>query len=233
MFANSDTAGAGQALYSTQFTDVVRVGYWNGATFFKINGAGTVSTIVRDPTDPAGERWVTMHAPETPEILFEDYGEGQLEDGVAHVEIDPIFAANVLIDERHPLRVFIQLEGDEWVRGVVVKNKTATGFDVVELDGGVSNAAFQWHIVANRADEVLPSGRLSHNADMRFEVVTGILQTIAGGARSTMTSTTQGPDSTLPASTMPGGMPAGLFLAPPGNASQSSWLSPLLPGSAR
>src|SRR5690606_6368569 len=69
----------------------------------------------------------------------------------------------------HPLRVFIQLEDDENIVGVVVKNKSARGFEVVERMGGRSNARFQWHVVANRADEVLPSGRISRYADIRFE----------------------------------------------------------------
>ena len=100
-----------------------------------------VSTIVADPTDPTGERQVTLHAPESPEIYFEDYGEGHLVHGFAHVEIDPIFAGNVTISEQHPLRVFLQLEENESTRGVIVKNKTAHGFDVVELGGGASNHA--------------------------------------------------------------------------------------------
>jgi hypothetical protein len=146
----------------------VRVGYFNGATFFKINGIGTVSTHVKDPTDPAGQRRITLHAPETPEIYFMDFGTGQLVNGRARVELDQRLLGNVTIDAAHPMRVFIQLEEDENTQGVVVKNKTATGFDVVEIRGGRSNLPFQWQVVVNRADEVLPSGRVSRNADVRF-----------------------------------------------------------------
>ena len=64
----------------------------------------------------------------------------------------------------------MQLEGDENSRGVIVTKKTATGFDVVELDKGRSNATFQWQATANRKDELLPGGRLSRNADARFGV---------------------------------------------------------------
>ncbi len=168
-FARSTTAGTGQAIYTEQFTDPVRVGFFNGSTFFKINGVGTVSTNVVDVTDPSRQRRITLYAPEAPEILFEDYGSGQLVNGRAHVDLDPRFAGAVLVDARHPLRVFIQLEEDENIVGVVVKNKSARGFDVVERMGGTSNAPFQWHVVANRVDEVLPSGRISRNADARFE----------------------------------------------------------------
>ena len=167
--AFSDTTGVGQAIYAQQLTDPVRVGFWNGTTFFKINGVGTVSTHVKDPTDPAGERRVTLHAPEAPEIYFMDFGTGKLVNGRARVDLDPRLLGNVAIDAAHPMRVFIQLEEDENTRGVVVKNKTATGFDVVEIQGGRSNLPFQWQLVVNRADEVLPSGRVSRNADVRFQ----------------------------------------------------------------
>jgi len=46
------------------------------------------------------------------------------------------------------MMVFIQLEGD--CRGVYVTNKTASGFDVVELQGGTSNANFSYRVVCRR-----------------------------------------------------------------------------------
>src|SRR5262249_33622053 len=39
-FVRSSTTGVGQAIYSMQNTDAVRVGYFNGTTFYKIFGAG-------------------------------------------------------------------------------------------------------------------------------------------------------------------------------------------------
>jgi hypothetical protein len=65
------------------------------------------------------------------------------------------------------LRVFIQLEGD--CNGVYITNKTSTGFDVIELKGGVSNVQFQWNVVCNVADEKFDNGNISKNADLRFE----------------------------------------------------------------
>lgn len=169
LFARSTTSGVSQSVYTDNFSNIVRVNHWNGVTQYKILGNGTMSTVVHDPTDPARQRKVVLHAPETPEIYFEDYGEAHLEQGYAHVELDPILLGNVVIDDKHPLRVFVQLEENEFTRGVVVKNKTTHGFDVVELAGGKSDMPFQWHIICNRADEVLPNGRISHNADIRFE----------------------------------------------------------------
>jgi hypothetical protein len=199
------------------------VGYFSGATFFKIVGAGSVSTVVADPTDPAGQRQVILYAPEAPEILFQDYGQGRLHNGRAHVDIDPIFAGNVLIDDEHPLRVFIQLEDDENVRGVIVKNKSGEGFDVVELDGGKSNAPFSWTITANRADEVLPSGRLSRNADARFQVMAPPEKTLSKGVRGMKGSTAVGaPDPETGATSQPTPQPTS-------HGSQDlSWLLPLI-----
>ncbi len=134
-------------------------------TVYKIIGVGTVATVVKDVRGNS----VALHAPEAPEIYFEDYGEGKLTDGKAHIDIDPCFVKNVSVNEKHPLRVFIQLYGD--CKGVFVSNTSRTGFDVTELQGGNSNTPFQWHIVCNRADEVLPNGQTASNADIRFDKV--------------------------------------------------------------
>ena len=135
-------------------------------THYKIWGGGawTVSCAV---PDTAG-KMVTLHCPETPEFYFEDYGEGKLVNGKAHIDIDPNLAKNIVISDKHPLRVFIQLEDNETCMGVIVKNKSGTGFDVVELNGGTSNTPFQWHIICNVADHD-ENGRINHTADLRFE----------------------------------------------------------------
>jgi hypothetical protein len=138
---------------------------WSAAnTHYKIwqSTVGTVATCVPDVNGNA----VTLHAPETPEFYFQDYGQAQLSNGHAHINIDPILAKNVTINERHPLRVFVQLEGD--CNGVYVTNKTSTGFDVVELNSGASNVSFQWNITCNVADAQI-GNRLSRFADIRFE----------------------------------------------------------------
>jgi hypothetical protein len=128
-------------------------------TGYKTIGNGTNSTVVPD----VNGQDVIMFCPEAPEVLFEDYGFGQLVNGQAHIEIDPNFVLNVTIDADHPLRVFIQLEGD--CQGVFVANKTASGFDVIELNNGTSNTSFAYHIVANRADDLVANSKF---ADLRF-----------------------------------------------------------------
>jgi hypothetical protein len=125
----------------------VYVAAYNGTTQFKILGSGTVSTIVKD----INENNVIMFSTESPEVLFQDYGSGQLQNGFAHITLDPVFSKNILISETTPLRVFIQLEGD--CNGVYVSNKNKTGFDVYELKNGNSNTSFTYTVIGNRADE--------------------------------------------------------------------------------
>lgn len=134
-----------------------------GGTWYKINGTGSVASIVDHPN---GGR-VNMFCPEAPEILFEDHGQGQLVNGKAIIQLDAIFKHNVTINEKHPLRVYIQLEDD--CNGVFVTNKSVNGFTVKELVNGTSNAKFSYHIVANRKDDIATDGTInSKNADVRF-----------------------------------------------------------------
>ena len=111
-----------------------------------------------------------MFCPEAPEIFFQDHGSGKLVNGKIHIELDPIFAKNIVVNEKHPLRVYVQLEGD--CKGVYVTNKTQTGFDVIELNGGNSNIEFSWFVNANRADYVNPvtNELISKSEDVRFPI---------------------------------------------------------------
>jgi len=132
-------------------------------------GYGIVSNGVKstEVKDEKGQERV-LFCNESPEVMFEDYGEGQLVNGKAHIDLDPLFAKSVAITDKHPLRVFIQLEGD--CNGVFVTNKSASGFDVQELKSGTSNTNFSWHIVCNRANEAAANRKY---ADERFPVGPG------------------------------------------------------------
>lgn len=131
---------------------------------YKIIGPGTVSTIVAG--DKPNDAKKIMFAPEAPEVLFEDYGSGKLVNGIAVVNMDPIFAKNTNIDDKRPLKVFIQLEGD--CNGIFVTNKSKKQFTVKELSNGKSNVSFSWHVVANRADEVEKNGEKTTYQSLRF-----------------------------------------------------------------
>ncbi len=128
----------------------------------KVVGNGSVNTVVRDLEN----NYVLLSAPEAPENLFQDYGAGQLVNGHASITLDPILSKNILVNEEHPLRVFVQLRGD--CNGVYVANETPTGFEVVELMGGSSNAKFNWSVTANRANVIHADGVMWNFAEERF-----------------------------------------------------------------
>ena len=113
--------------------------YSNG-NFAAVNG--TKSAIV---TTSQGNR--TLYSQESPEVWFEDVGEGQLVGGLAHIALDPLFLETVTINDQHPMKVFIQLNDD--CNGVYVQRQT-TGFEVVELGSGNSRAHFTYRVMAKR-----------------------------------------------------------------------------------
>jgi hypothetical protein len=156
---NPDTNGNGNT------ADFAYVGArWLG-TNYKILGNGVVSTII----EGEGDDDHIMFAPEAPEVLFQDYGIGKLVNGKAEISIDPILRKNIVVDEKHPLKVFIQLEGD--CNGVYVTNKSGNGFTVKELQNGNSNVSFSYQIVASRADRKDANGKvLSENQNLRLPI---------------------------------------------------------------
>jgi hypothetical protein len=93
----------------------------------------------------------TMYCQESPEAWFEDFGRGQLTNGVARIRIDPDFAALVHQQEYH---VFTQPEAT--CNGLFVVHKTPGGFEVHELNGGKSSLPFAYRIVARRKDVSAP-----------------------------------------------------------------------------
>ena len=107
-----------------------------------LGGTGNAVNIVKTSQGPRA-----LHFQESPESWFEDFGEGRLVDGTAHIDLDPLFLETVSIEQEHPMKVFVQLEGD--CNGVYV-SKGTTGFDVHELKGGRSNVSFSYRVVAKR-----------------------------------------------------------------------------------
>jgi hypothetical protein len=160
-YANTNNNGFG-GYFENSGTAYAYVGGRTGGTDYKIIGVGSVSTIV----DRTNGSKATMFCPESPEILFQDYGTATLVNGRVHVSLDPIFTNNIFVSEEHPLKVFVQLNGD--CKGVYVTNRTAQGFDVVELDGGTSNIEITWTVVANRKDRVVNGEVVSKHVDVRF-----------------------------------------------------------------
>jgi hypothetical protein len=131
-------AGNNYALYAENTTGGY-AGYFNG-NFAAVNG--TKLAIV--PTSKGNKK---LYCQESTEVWFEDFGEGQLMGGTAHIDLDPVFLETVTINHQHPMKVFIQLNDD--CHGVYVQRQ-ATGFQVRELGGGASGAHFTYRVVAKR-----------------------------------------------------------------------------------
>jgi hypothetical protein len=116
-------------------------GYFNGN---HVIANGTKSASV-------GTQWGNqlLYCQESPEVWFEDIGGGTLVNGVCHIQLDSIFLQVTVIDEEHPMHVFVQMEG-ECEDVYVIKD--ATGFTVKEKNGGHSNTSFSYRISAKRVN---------------------------------------------------------------------------------
>ncbi len=143
--ANS-TAGSA-AIYGSASTSGTYAGYFAGATYTvgTQTATGTKSAVV--PINEAKTEWRKLYCEEAAQVYFNDYGSAELHNGRALVMLDPIFIKTVTIDASHPIKVFIEMNGE--TRGVFVQ-KRIDGFDVIENNGGNSNAAFDYRVVALR-----------------------------------------------------------------------------------
>ncbi len=88
-----------------------------------------------------------VYCVESPESWFEDFGEAKLVGGKATVTLDPSFVAIVHSDKYH---VYVTAHGD--TKGLHVTQHTASGFTVVENQGGTSDVGISYRVVARRAD---------------------------------------------------------------------------------
>ncbi len=109
---------------------------------FAVQGTKSAEVKLADGT-PA-----LMYCEEATAVYFVDYGEGKLVEGKAHITLDPEHLQTVTINAQNPMLVFVQVEGN--CKGVYVTDKTATGFDVDELQGGTSNVSFAYRVVCKR-----------------------------------------------------------------------------------
>jgi len=78
-----------------------------------------------------------LHALESPEARFEDFGRGRLRRGRARVRLDPAFASAVRAGDYH---VFLTAEGE--CEALYVARRTTGGFEVRERGGGSASLAF-------------------------------------------------------------------------------------------
>ncbi len=94
-----------------------------------------------------------LYCMESPESWFEDAADDKLVSGRAQVTLDPDFAAVVHNDK---YLIYLTPEGD--CKGLYVASKSASGFEVRELQGGTSTLSFNYRVMARRKD--IPGPRL-------------------------------------------------------------------------
>lgn len=124
-------------------------GFYMSSGRFEAHPTTTTWTATKPATVKlTNGRMVKLFTEESAEVYFTDYGEANMTGGRVHIELDPTFLQTVTVDGIHPMRVFVQLEGD--CKGVYVTNKTKTGFDVSELQNGSSDAPFSYRVVCKR-----------------------------------------------------------------------------------
>ncbi|MFZ4548942.1 MAG: hypothetical protein ACOYN4_15945 [Bacteroidales bacterium] len=152
--ANTSGERAG-GFFRTDGSAYARVGGYNSSGAAKlIWGVGAMSSAIRSQDGLMADMSSTLN----PENVVVDYGTGKLENGKCSITIDPVITKRIFVSEIYPIKVFIQLEGD--CNGVYVTNKSANGFDVVELMGGKSDVPFSWTFTANLNDIFAPDGSL-------------------------------------------------------------------------
>lgn len=117
-----------------------------------------------------------LYSDESAEIYFFDRGFGTLTNGSCVIDLDPMFLETVTINDSYPMLVQITLTAD--CKGVFVSEKTGGSFTVMELQGGISNATFDWEVCAKRKGY----------EDVRMESITFVtepmVETLPGSAES-------------------------------------------------
>jgi len=88
-----------------------------------------------------------LYVEESPETWFADYGSSNLVKGRAKVALDKMFLETIVVNDKNPMKVFIQPNGE--TNGVYVV-KHDTYFEVIENNKGTSNASFDYRIMAKR-----------------------------------------------------------------------------------
>ncbi len=137
--------GGGGAFYDYSYANVLQdYAFVATNTGNKIIGTGAVSEIIPTPTHGR----VTLVCPESPEYWYQDYGTVQMVSGKAHVNLDPILADVIIVNDSNPIRVFCTPENMPYFNGVTIMNKTTTSFDIVELNGGIHSGTIDYQIVA-------------------------------------------------------------------------------------
>jgi hypothetical protein len=118
----------------------------DGTCGFGSGGNLTCTGQIKSLATTGNARKVETYSVQSPENWMEDFGSGELRNGVAVITIDADFAETVTADASY--HVFITPNGDS--EGLYVINKTANSFEVRESKGGTSSLTFDYRIVGKR-----------------------------------------------------------------------------------
>jgi hypothetical protein len=132
-----------QGLSGSNFNQVFSVDA-NGN--LNISGNLTVSGTKSSTAKLQNGREVALYAVESPENWFEDFGSGEMNNGVAWVPLEGSFAEATNATVTY--HVFLTANGDS--NGLYVSRKTPTGFEVREHGGSAANVPFDYRIVVRR-----------------------------------------------------------------------------------
>jgi hypothetical protein len=111
------------------------------------NGSGVA--ILKAASVPTTQGNQLVYCKESPEMWFEDFGFGQLQNGTAHIALDNLFLETVFIDATHKMHVVLQEQAES--KGLYfIVDADHKGFTVKEKKGGNSNISFSYSIMAKR-----------------------------------------------------------------------------------
>jgi hypothetical protein len=122
---------------------------------FAVGGGGTCTictaggTLLKSASVPTTKGNQLVYCKESPEMWFEDFGSGQLQNGTAHIAMDPLFLETVFIDNGHKMHVVLQEQAES--KGLYYTvDADHKGFTVKEKKGGNANITFSYSIMAKR-----------------------------------------------------------------------------------
>lgn len=173
-------ANSGYGVLGISNADSGYAGYFsaikgNGVVISSVSGTiglavygGSKSAVV--DTDQGG---TLLYSEESTEVWFSDYGFGLIENGAIIIEIDPLYAQTVNLEE--PYHVFLQPYGDA---SLYVTNRTSNSFEV-HLSEGTLPIEFSYRIVAKRLG--YETDRLESAQNLSIETTNGLQQPIFEG----------------------------------------------------
>lgn len=146
VYAKATNANAGAGLYAEGGgTQNSPAGAFSGNVV--VNGSFTVNGNKAATVKMDNGEMRQLYVEESPETWFADYGSATLVNGRAKVALDDMFLETIIVNDKHPMKVFIQPNGE--TNGVYVV-KHDTYFEVIENNKGTSNASFDYRIMAKR-----------------------------------------------------------------------------------